>query len=259
MEVQGSYDIRGRDLDQRFARFGTVALTDDEICALSMASMVMPEGSPGGWAYLTQVSGVDCYALQLSAWGRMVAEGIAAGRHCSHAGRRRRTYVEGYDESWGRYAVADGLSLAIFGHAPGEAARCESLKVGRQPYRRIRDFVGGAIVLAMAEYRCALEWAMGRRRDRLFQGRWEGITGLKWSELKTDAMMGRERGEISMLAPGCHVVGDKRDADDRLKFGGSDPETLYLGLRATDWWSEGYARMMRKTCPVRVIYAPPRK
>lgn len=263
MEAHG-HDIKGTDIDQRFARFGLRPLNDEDVWALSMADMVMPVGSPGAAGYLTHVAGVDGFAVQLAAWGRMVAQGIASGRYVARGGERRRGYVEGYSEGWGRYAVADGLSLAIFGNAPDAKARCDALNVGRQGYLRIRDFVGGCLLTALLEYRCALEWALGYRRDRTLEGRWEGITGLKWAESRAGASMGRGS-YFPLFAPGCSRIGGTLDSDERLT--GSlgedrerkDPETLYAGLRPSACWDEGYARKTRAECPVKIIYAPPRK
>src|SRR3546814_2961494 len=101
-----------------------------------------------------------------------------------------RAYCEGDEESWGRYAVADGLTLALYGKATDAIGKSKD-----QGYRRIRDFVGGALVNAIAEYRVALEWAAGYRRDRVLAGRWEGITGLNFGEAMADATMGQPSGE----------------------------------------------------------------
>src|SRR3546814_12504073 len=94
---------------------------------------------------------------------------------------------------WGGYradAVADGLTLAQYGKATDAIGKSKD-----QGYRRIRDFVGGALVNAIAEYRVALEWAAGYRRDRVLAGRWEGITGLNFGEAMADATMGQPSGE----------------------------------------------------------------
>lgn len=263
MESHG-HDIKGTELNQRFAAFARRPLPDEDVWALALADMVMPEGSPGAGAYLTQVSGADCFAAELASWGRMVAQGIAEGRYVGRGGQRRRGYVEGYSETWGGFAVADGLSLAIFGNAPDAKARCDALGVGRQGYVRIRDFVGGCLLTALVEYRCALEWALGYRRDRVLEGRWEGITGLKWADRYAHETMGWERKFVG-FAPGCKRVGGTADSDERLTgwLGEDrerkDPETLYPAIRTSGCWDDGYARRMRQECPVKIIYAPPRK
>lgn len=249
----GDWDKKGQDLDQRFAKFCLRPLSEEDVWALSMAAMVMPDGSPGAEAYLTQVAGVTAFSGRLTLWGRVVAIGIAEGRHKLQHGHRRRKYVEGYDESWGRYAVADGLTLALFGWAEMNAAdRVSQLKCGRQGYERIRDFVGGALVSAIAEYRSALAWATGFRRDRVFEGRWEGITGLKWSEALSDARMScAVKSRYPIFAPGCARTVPLKDIERDGDW--EQPETLYHGLRPTDWWDSAVAAQARKW-PVTTIY-----
>lgn len=219
----GDYDLRGEDLDQRFARFGMRPLSDADVWALGMATMVMPDGSPGAEGYLSQVSGTLLFTERLTIWGRVVALGIARGGYKARNGRRRRAYVEGYDESWGRYAVADGLTLALYGKAADAIGKSKD-----QGYRRIRDFVGGALVNAIAEFRIALEWATGMRRDRVLEGRWEGMTGRKWA--------GMDRSPEPLRAGEGRATPSVKDFPD--PFVSPHPETLYPAIRPTQWWSE---------------------
>jgi hypothetical protein len=250
-KAKDSADIQA-ELDERFAKFGLRPLTDADVWALSMAAMVMPDGNPGAEAYLAQVAGTPLFCGRLTVWGRVVAIGVASARYKAPGGHNRRAYVEGYDESWGRYAVADGLTLALYGYAEeGLAERCRVLKCGKQGYQRIRDFVGGALVNAIAEYRVALEWATGSRRDRVLAGRWEGITGKNWDDTRTGANMGHtDRIYFPLFAPGCTRIVPIIDQADAYE---DQPETLYRGLRPTDWWDESVARQMRKA-PVTMIY-----
>lgn len=244
------------ELDSRFARFGLRPLSEADVWALSMAAMVMPDGNPGAEGYLTQVAGVNCFATHLTVWGRVVGIGIAQGGYKARNGLRRRAYVEGYDAAWGKYAVADGLTIALFGYAESNAAdRVSALGCGRQGYERIRDFVGGALVDAIEEFRVALEWATGSRRDRVLEGRWEGVTGLNWSDARADDRLGYpERGSYyPMFAPGCARTIPLKDQADSFE---DQPETLYHSIRSTDWWSEDEARRMRKA-PVTMILSPP--
>jgi hypothetical protein len=248
------------NVDQRFCAFGQHALGDAEIWALSAATMVLPDGNPGAEAYLVQVAGAEELVPGLTLWGRAVARGIASALYKARDGKRRRAYVEGYDESWGIYAVADGLTLALFGKAPGLEERVVTLGCGRQAYQRIRDFVGGALLCALAEYRCALEWASGLRRDRVFEGRWEGVTGLKWSEIRRDETMGYHRGSsFPRFAPGCDRTVPLKDHGDLYA---DQPETLYYALRPSNWWDAGQVARMRHECRAITLYPttdhPPR-
>lgn len=245
--MSNDYDLRGDDLDQRFARFGLRPLSDADVWALGMATMVMPDGNPGAEAYLAQVSGTTLFTERLTIWGRVVALGVAQGGYKAPNGRRRRAYVEGYDESWGRYAVADGLTLALYGKAADLLGHGSA---NYQGYRRIRDFVGGALVDAIAEFRMALEWACGYRRDRVLEGRWESATGLKYREARRDENMGEPSGYSQMFAPGCARTVPLKDMADAYE---DQPETLYHGLRPCDWWDEAEARRMRNA-PVTMIY-----
>ena len=238
----GDYNEHPDELDKRFARFGLRPLSDSDVWALSMAAMVMPDGNPGAEAYLAAVSGTALFHARLTMWGRVVAIGIASAGYKAANGSRRRTYVEGYCESWGRFAVADGLSLALYGKAEaGIVERCAALGCGKQGYQRIRDFVGGALVNAIAEYRVALEWATGSRRDRVLAGRWEGITGASWDEARADANMEQPRSNL-MFAPGCARIVPLKDMADAYE---DQPETLYHGLRPSDWWDAGMERQAR--------------
>lgn len=239
-------------LDSRYARFGVHPLTDGDVWALSMAAMVMPDGNPGAEGYLAKVAGTPLFDARLTLWGRVVAIGIAGSQHRAKGGHRRVTYVPSYDETWGRYAVDDGLSLAINGKAEVNAAdRVTAFGCGRQAYERIRDFVGGAMMSAIAEYQVALQWATGSRRDRVLAGRWEGITGLSWSDSKRDgSISGEGSNTFQRFAPGCARIDAKSDADDTQK---PDPETVYHSLRPSAWWDEAHARQARKW-PVTKIY-----
>lgn len=254
-----TYDDIQAGLDERYARFCLRPLTDAEVWALGMATMVMPDGNPGAEAYLSQVTGTCLFAGRLTTWGRIVAVGIASARYKAAGGVRRRAYVEGYDPSWGRFAVADGLTLALYGHTADPLGKASA---NHQGYIRIRDFVGGALVSAIAEFRVALAWATGSVRDRVLEGRWEGITGLNYRDAKADANMGRERGDYyPMFAPGCARISPLPDLDD---YDGTrdngrgrkldQPETLYYGLRPASGWSDSQAAWTRKNCPAVTIY-----
>jgi hypothetical protein len=239
------WDLRGRDVDQRFAGFGSRPMTDEDVWALSLASMVMPTGHPGCWGYLAKVSqSYDAQAC-LAEWGGRVAAGIATGRYRPRGRQYRRAYVESYSPAWGRYAVADGLSLAVNGTAPGIEDRCTTLKIGKQGYQRIRDFVGGLAVEAIAEYRHALCWALGYMRDRIFEARWESVTGQNWDAVLGDATIAREGSIPKGLAQGCRRIGSEHDSDERFApwkerpFSPPrhDPETLYPAIQSTEWFA----------------------
>lgn len=176
----GDYDLRGKDLDQMFARFGMHALRDDEILALSLASMVTPKACPGAEIYLLHVAhAADCLPV-VRAWGMGVARGLAGAQYKGRGRVRRRALVEGYSDAWGKYAVYDAIMLIMYCACEGIGTRCTMLGVGKQGYRRIRDLVREMFAIAIAEYKLALMWALGYRRDSLLESRWGAVTGLKW-------------------------------------------------------------------------------
>lgn len=179
----GNWDSIGEDLTRRYAKFTSRTLTDDEVLWLSLASKVMPAGCPGAMLFLTSASQADCYFADIREWGTMVAEGIAKSKYKGGHGRKnRRTYVEGYDIRWGRQAALDGLAVAMFGLgvAPSLHDRAAEFQVRQEAYKRIRDFVAGAALAAIIEFRWALLWAAGRVRSAEFDYRVE-------SQVKSDS------------------------------------------------------------------------
>ena len=252
--MSGSRQRKEMDIDGRFARYCAHALSEGEIWALSAATMVMPSGSMGAEAYLTWVSGTDGYVVELKDWANMLAREIAPSLYLGKGRLRRRAYVEGYQSAWGAVAATDGLTLALLGYAPGAADRCSILGCGRQGYERIRDFVGGAVVNAIAEYRHALRWALREVRDRVFESRWESVTGLKWSDAETHASMKGERAYFPLFSPGCSRTMKMKDSDYRFE---PDPETLYPGIfPPSNCWNEATAREMRKAPVTMIVYKP---
>lgn len=176
----GDWDMRGRDVDQRYARWTLEALTDDEMLALGKAAMVQPPGSVADQLFLTSRSECDCYGESLVRWGLMVADGIAKARYRHPGGQRYRAYCEGYDPLWGRQAVLDGLALAMFGPSKvtGLTERAAQFQVGAHTYQKIRDFVGGIAAEGIGDFRFSLLWAAGTVRDRELDARYEAITAL---------------------------------------------------------------------------------
>lgn len=169
--IVGDYDLRGADIEMRFAKFSRDPLSDDEVWALSMAKLVLPASSIGDKLFLTRVSDCRGYRAEIADWAAMVAGTVAGARLKRPGGIRRRVYCEGYQSGWGRHAALDGVALAMFGECPPLTVQADRFGVDHKTYRKIRDFVGGVAVDAIAEYRFALEWAMGWRRDRVFDAR----------------------------------------------------------------------------------------
>ena len=82
---------------------------------------------------------------------------------------RARTFVASYDHAWGRQASLDGLCMALglsmWDEFPSVLSRSEEFGCDRDAYKRVRDFVAGAILLAAWQYEDALVWAHKVARD----------------------------------------------------------------------------------------------
>lgn len=252
MEVRGDWDVRGSDVDQQFARFGRAALGDGEIWALSLATLVMPAGSPGCAGYLYRVAGAEGCWPEILCWGLNLGRAIGGARYRAKGGRNRRAYVESYDEPrWGLLAVSDGLRIATLGprEVPAIGTRANMIGCGPQAYGRVRDFVGGALAMCIAEYRCALEWALGMRRDRVFDGRLEVATAEKCHDLKSQGNLGVGEGaDFRPLPAGCFRA-EPCSTDEAARC----PETISPGVSPCRWW-----RDQPKACQI-TIKTPPRR
>jgi hypothetical protein len=169
-QAGAEWDMNLNTIDDIYAGFGRVSMTDEAIMYLSRAKLAIPKASKGDILFLTSRSGCKCFVKELSKWAEMVAESIAQAQYKPDGRKNTRRYVEGYRKEWGAQAAKDGICLAMFGpkDVPGISARCEEFGVGKQGYQRIRDFVGGAAAMAIEEYRYALLWACGDKIDRRF-------------------------------------------------------------------------------------------
>ena len=163
--VQSDTGIKGGDLRQYYAGFTRRALPEGALWRLSLASSVLPQGHPGYMAWLTDVSGTERFCVELQQWAIGLGATIAVMK--PRLRRRARTFVSSYDHSWGRQASLDGLYVALWGKAsvPATVARADEYGCDRDAYRRIRDFVAGALILAAWQYEDALRWAHRVARD----------------------------------------------------------------------------------------------
>lgn len=159
------YDVRGSDLRSYYAGFTRRSLPEGALWRLSMASSLLPQDHPGFMAWMTVVSDTERFRSALYDWAIGLAETIAHMKPRLKA--RRREYVASYDESWGRQAAADGLNMAIYGLAtvPAIAARAAEFGCDRDAYKRIREFVAGALLLTIWQFEDALRWSHRVARD----------------------------------------------------------------------------------------------
>jgi hypothetical protein len=163
-QTGGDWDVKGRDLRSYYAGFTRRALPEGALWRLSLASSVLPHGHPGYMAWLTTVSGTDRFCLPLQEWA--VGLGATVAKMKPRLRLRSREYVPSYADEWGRQASLDGLCIALWGECvPAVVARADEFGCDRDAYRRIRDFVAGALILAAWQYEDALRWAHRVARD----------------------------------------------------------------------------------------------
>jgi hypothetical protein len=167
-ETVGDYDVKGRDLRSYYAGFTRRALPEGAIWRLSLASSVLPQGHPGYKVWMTSVSGTERFVRELQDWAIGLGATIAAMK--PKLRQRARVYVSSYEPEWGRQAALDGLCQALglslwAGEEMSILARSEQFECDRDAYKRIRDFVAGALILAAWQYEDALRWAHRVARD----------------------------------------------------------------------------------------------
>lgn len=165
IQIGGDWDIKSQDLRQYYAGFTRRALPEGAIWRLSLAQSCLPAGHIGYKAWLTVVAGTERFCPELQTWALGLAETIASMK--PRLRKNAREYVPSYRKDWGERAALDGLIWAIFGDSKVEPVSAQAANFGcdREAYRRIRDFVAGAILLAIWQYEDALRWAHRVARD----------------------------------------------------------------------------------------------
>lgn len=173
------YDIRGRDIDQQYASYGSVYMNDQQEWNLAKACIVCPSPDNVGCAmFLTSRSEVAIFSEQLRDWAVLLGEAIAISMFKPPGRKRRRVYSEIDDPKIIRQAALDGLIIALFGHRYAKTLydRRVQFGVNEFSYRKIRDFVGGCAVNHIANFRFALEWAWGYSTSYEFDRLWRALS-----------------------------------------------------------------------------------
>jgi len=206
--MSGDWLLRGRDLDQRYARFAKTLLTDQEIWNLAKAGIVC-DGDPriAMMLWLTSRSQTLAYAIEIKEWALMVGGGITRAMYKPRGGKRRRQYSEIENPNVLRQASLDGAAIAMFGplHVPALFERRKQFNVDERTYRKVRDFVWGVAATLVANYDFALDYAWGNVRSRVCDSIIESLS----PELANDSDMFRgESEEIPnyKLASGCALT-----------------------------------------------------
>lgn len=235
------WTVRGQDLDQRFAKFGRTHLTDGEVWALSLASIVCPESELAYKLYLTSRAGVVYWAEDIRAWSADAAESLLEVRRQTANGKTR-AFIETDSVAWVRRAGIDGAAIAMFGDVvPSLGERSREFGIARQTYAKVREFVAGTISQHIDEYRHALAWACGYTPNRAYDAH---IGGLKIPEFSVDDISLPQGGVLfdRRMAPGCYIkpkLGPECDAEDGIFH--FDPP----GVRDRGFWDDRQADKIR--------------
>ena len=163
VRAEGDWQVKGRDLRQAFAGFCRVPLTDSAIWSLSQASAQLPPKHIGFQVWITEVAGADTHIASIVRWAKRLAWCAACLK--PRMGVRRRKMIEGYRRDWGNQAALDAIQLALTGSCPSAIGRAEQFAVHRDSYRRLRNFVAGALVLQSGQYESELAIAVRGNRE----------------------------------------------------------------------------------------------
>jgi hypothetical protein len=137
MEIQGSYDVRGKDLDTIFA----TSFTSDRCLSAIIAAQQRFHPSFPGWAlYRRLLVGDDLLDRTLIAYAIGMARMVARARKLNG---RRVVPITVKGSRWLRQAALDGLDYALVGRYPcGVNKRAEQFGMSSDTYQRVRDTVG---------------------------------------------------------------------------------------------------------------------
>jgi hypothetical protein len=210
------YPREPMDVDTVFAKFSRKTLSEYEISALSMATMVSNPDVPTAGIYLTYVSAADCYIGEIREFCLGVCRQLAVARKPNKRGSY--PYMPSYRDEWGKYAVSDAMAMVFVGGAEVEGnlnavMRCADMGVTYRNYAKLRDFVVALLKIAINDFRITLEWVMNKRKDTELQARWGRITGESYqSETLRDIMQdskGILSDESGNYAASTHITEDR--------------------------------------------------
>ena len=161
--VTADYQIKGRDLRQAFSGFCRAPLNDAAIWSLSQATAALPAHHIGFQVWITEVAGANVHMGHIIRWSKRLAWASACLK--PRMGVRRRRMVEGYRSDWGNQAALDAVELALTGACPSAIGRAEEFGVHRDSFRRVRNFVGGALRLQSSQFESELAIAVRANRE----------------------------------------------------------------------------------------------
>ena len=156
MTEQGDYDVKTKDLRQRFAIFARKPLPDDYHSVLQLAKKLCRddygEGFIGDKVWLRIVSGADHYDYDIREWAFDLAD--YAGQCKGISGRK---WMKRYNSNWGWQAACDGVKLAVEGKTPQSVeSRATQFEIHRDAYALCRNFIYGVLMVQHMKFEEAL-------------------------------------------------------------------------------------------------------
>jgi len=162
--VSGDYDNKAFDLQSYYGGFSRRALPEDALLRLSRASAQLPREHIGYKAWIYAVGGAERSTYRdVAVW--CMALGRTIARMKPRLRFRSRRYVPSYEQKWGKWACLDAMSLALHGKCPSLRERARQFGCDREAYARIRNFVAGALLLAMQQYEAELRTVFALERE----------------------------------------------------------------------------------------------
>ena len=155
----GDYDLKKKDLRQRFALWSRRTLNDDYHSVLQLATTICRDengqGFIGDKVWLRLVSGADIYDSPIRTWAIELSDAIGEVR-----GSTGRKWMKSYSHLWGNQAALDGVSLIVHGQVPISVnMRSQQFQCDRRAYSFCRNFVAGALSAQSATFENALEYS----------------------------------------------------------------------------------------------------
>lgn len=177
------WDLRGNEVEQDYASFGHRRLPLGLLWNLSLATASLPPRHVGYMVWLTTTAHTTAFCPSLQRWAIELAHYLGVAK--VQRKRRLEPLARGYTKAWGRRAALDGLIIGLFDrdHAPGSHLRGLQYQCDKDAFRRIRDFIAGAVVQASNQFRSAL---MQARSGNFFP---EDEEESRWSVIEQNALV----------------------------------------------------------------------
>ncbi len=152
------WDIRKKDLRQRYAGFARIPVSLDAQSVLQYATVYCKElygdGFIGDKVWLKYVADASIYDREIGQWCYGLADTI--GKLHSSTGK---AWIKRYKADWGHVAADDGLSLFQAKPVPSIRSRADALDCNRESFSFVRHFVLGALTQQAHQFESELEFS----------------------------------------------------------------------------------------------------